>query len=130
MTGDSRYYLHGWYVNGVLQSAYQSEIMTVNGNMTISPDYMKKWLVQVSSSIGTMKGSGWYNDGTTATIGVQSMFVRDQDPLGGLGVGWQFAGWRGYDLSIINGHSQVKVNSPLAMTAVWNRTSIEGFVVP
>jgi transglutaminase-like putative cysteine protease len=124
ITATSRYFLEGWYVNGVFHQEQTDEglyglYLTVTGNLTLRPSYVKQWFVQVDSNIGSPSGSGWYDDGATATIGVNPPLVRAAGILGNLGVGSTLAGWEGYNLTVVNGESTFQVKSAMILTAIW-----------
>jgi len=120
ITASSRYFLEDWYVNGVLQNAAGMGIFSATGNLTLKPLYVKQWLVQVNSNIGTPTGSGWYNDGAIATISVNPTVMRASGILGDFGVDSVLAGWTGdYIRPVVNGETTIHVKSPMTITAVW-----------
>ncbi|MGP8126857.1 MAG: hypothetical protein ACLP9D_03520 [Candidatus Bathyarchaeia archaeon] len=114
----SHYFLEGWYVNGVLEPGIG--IFYATENMTLKPDYVQQWLVQVNSKLGVPVGSGWYNDGATATVGVSPAFILASGILGRFEVGSTLTGWVGYNIPIVNGESRIQVNSSMVLTATWS----------
>ncbi len=120
ITASSRYFLDDWYVNGVLQNTEGMGIFSATGNLTLKPLYVKQWLVQVNSSIGTPTGSGWYNDGAITTISVNPTVMRASGILSDFGVESVLAGWTGdYEGPVVNGETTIHVKSPMTITAVW-----------
>jgi hypothetical protein len=113
-----RYYLEGFYVNGALDN--ETRGFTVTQDLTIRANYVKQWYVQVNSNIGTPTGSGWYVDGTKATISINPAHVASPGLIGELGIGMSLSGWQGdYNGSVEGGESTIIVNSPMTVTAVW-----------
>jgi hypothetical protein len=113
ISNSSRYLLEGWYVNDVLLAG---NMFTVTQDMQMRANYEKQYLVQVSSPIGVTTGSGWYNDGAVATIGVTATSIPAAGILGQFNVRSVFSGWSG-DFS--GNEEKVRVASPMSIVAVW-----------
>jgi hypothetical protein len=114
----SRYFLEGWYVNGVLLSNTQG--VKITEDLDLKPNYVEQFLVQVSSPTGTATGSGWYDDGANVTIGVTPYAIPVTGTMGKLGVRSVMSGWSGdFHGEALNGESNVQVESPLSIVAVW-----------
>ena len=114
-TGE-RYYLKGWTDGTNTASGFSAD-----GNMTLSAVYVKQYSVTVTSTLGTAYGSGWYDAGTDAVIGVKPTSTVANGILGGLGVRYTLSGWGGdYSGSVGPGGSSVIVaSSPLTIDAEW-----------
>lgn len=124
VSSNTRYQLENWYVNGQV-SSWTTADLTVGSttDLNLKPMYMKQYLVQVNSQIGTPIGSGWYDEGTSETIRVTLSSFPASGILAYFGVETYLSGWTGgYNGSATNGEAVVKVNGPMAVNAIW-RTS-------
>lgn len=118
ISGTSRYYLADWIVNGV----HENDItITARADEVLKANYVKQYLVQVNSPEGISTGSGWYTEGTQATIGVSPNTIPAPGILGQLGVKSVLSGWSGdFTGPVSNGQSTLLVKSPLTVNAVWS----------
>jgi len=116
ITQSERYYLKGW-----TDGTYTASGFTVNGNMSVSAIYAKQYLVSVISPSGSTYGSGWYDAGSTAEIGVKPTSYPADGIMGILGVRSTFTGWEGdYTGSPgFDGWSLITVNAPMMIHAEW-----------
>jgi hypothetical protein len=111
-----RYYLKGW-----TDGTYTASGFTADGNMTLSAVYVKQYSVTVTSALGSAYGSGWYDAGSDAVIGVKPTRIQANGILGVLGVRYTLAGWEGdYTGSVgPDGSSVIVANSPMTIHAEW-----------
>ncbi len=108
----------GWDVDG---SQVTSSTVTLTMNMphTANATYQVQYYVDVQSGIGQPQGSGWYDQGSTATISVDPA-VPMSGFWGALGGSYVFDGWSGTTGSDLpNPTSTVTVDSPMTITAAW-----------
>ncbi len=118
ISATSRFLLEGWYVN-VNGWAQPDSALAVTGAMALRANYVKQYLVQVTSPTGTTSGSGWYNDGANATISVTPSKILAAGVLGQFGVG-TMPSWEGdFSGPLIDGQSVLTVHSSLRINAVW-----------
>ena len=125
ITEGERYYLKGW-----TDGTYTASGFTADENMTLSAVYVKQYSVTVTSEWGTTYGSGWYDLGTDAMIGVNPTTIQADGILGLLGVRYTLVGWEGdYTGSVgPDGSSVIVVNSPMMIHARWVMSV--GFILP
>ncbi len=88
---------------------------TVITPMTIHTHYQAQYLVQVISNFSKPYGYGWYDEGETAYIGLNSnIHYYNQS------VRYVFEGWGG-DLNTSNLSLMVNVDKPKRITASWSK---------
>src|SRR5918912_1548258 len=75
--------------------------------------YSAQYLLQVSTDYGTASGGGYYNEGSIATISIDSTSTS-----GGL-IDRTFAGWSG-DISSDSPTTQITMDGPKVVKAEWN----------
>ncbi|MEM2989495.1 MAG: zinc ribbon domain-containing protein [Candidatus Bathyarchaeia archaeon] len=78
--------------------------------------YKAQYYLSVSSPYGDPKGSGWYDEGSTATISVNTPIEA------GFGVSQVFVRWSG-DISSESPTAQVLMDGPKTAAAVWRTDS-------
>lgn len=78
--------------------------------------YKVQYYLSVSSPYGDPKGAGWYDEGSTATISVNTPIEA------GFGVSRVFVRWSG-DISSESPTAQVLMDGPKSVTAVWRTDS-------
>jgi hypothetical protein len=108
----------GWNVDGS-QVTGSTVTLTMNMPHTAKAMYQIQCYVDVRSGIGQPQGSGWYDQGSTATISVAPE-VPMSGFWGALGGSYVFERWSrtsGSDLP--NPTSTVTVDSPMTITAAW-----------
>jgi len=120
-----RYYLEGW-----TDGTYTANGFTADQNMSLSAVYVKQYLVTVTSTLGSTFGSGWYDAGSEAEIGVRTTSIQAEGVLGLLGVRSTFSGWGGdYTGSPRpDGSSLITVNAPMTIHAEWSLNP--GIILP
>ncbi|MGA2790230.1 MAG: M6 family metalloprotease domain-containing protein [Candidatus Bathyarchaeia archaeon] len=106
----SRLIFAGW--NGDLNSTSTSLTVNMSKPLTLSASWTKQYYVTIISPTGSPTGSGWYDDGNTATVAVQStvQFANGTRKI--------FAGWNATSLGN-NPTAQVYVDSPTTLQASW-----------
>ena len=87
--------------------------LTMTGPKTVTAQWGKQYHVSVSSPVGQATGSGWYDEGSTATINVESPVAV------WYGSKYVFQKWVG-TTEIPLSHAQVQVNGPISLEATWN----------
>jgi hypothetical protein len=112
-----RYYLKGW-----TDGTYIANGFTTDRNMSLSAVYVKQYLVTVTSTLGSTFGSGWYDAGSDAEIGVRTTSIQAEGILGVLGVRSTFGGWGGDYIGSprSDGSSIIAVNAPMTIHAQWS----------
>jgi hypothetical protein len=108
----------GWNVDGS-QVTGSTVTLTMNMPHTAKAVYQVQYYVDVRSGIGQPQGSGWYDQGSTATISVAPE-VPMSGFWGALGGSYVFERWSrttGSDLP--NPTPTVTVDSPMTITAAW-----------
>jgi hypothetical protein len=107
-----------WYRDGDLLTNTQS--VTAREDLDLKPNYVKQFLVRVSSPTGTATGSGWYDDGANATISVTPYTISATGFQSKLGIRSVMSGWSGdFHGEAIDGESIVQVKFPMSIVAVW-----------
>ena len=106
----SRLIFFGW--NGDLNSTSTSLTVNMSKPFTLSASWTKQYYVTIISPTGSPSGSGWYDDGNTATVAVQSTveFANGTRKI--------FAGWNATSLGN-NPTAQIYVHSPTTLQASW-----------
>jgi len=87
--------------------------LTMTGPKTVMAQWGKQYYVSVSSPVGQATGSGWYDEGSTATVNVESPVAA------GYGSKYVFQKWVG-TTEIPSNQVQVQVNGPISLEATWN----------
>jgi uncharacterized repeat protein (TIGR02543 family) len=87
--------------------------ITMNGPKTVTADWKRQYFVSVGSPVGQATGSGWYDEGSTATINVDSPVQQ------GYGQQYVFQKWVGTK-EVTSNHAQVQVDGPISLEAQWN----------
>jgi hypothetical protein len=111
---DTRSVFVAWTLNGADVSNPQTTI-TMNQPYSAVAKYKKQYYLDVRSDYGSPTGSGWYDEGSTATIQVEKQ-VPEQGGWGALGANLVFDHWSSGDSA---DPARVTVDSPKAINAVW-----------
>jgi hypothetical protein len=85
--------------------------ITMNQDHLLEIHYQKQYYLNVSTTLGTSQGSGWYDENSNATF-----FVKPPDQ-GGL-VQYRFAGWKG-DYTGTDLVAQITLSRPMSIVAAW-----------
>jgi hypothetical protein len=91
---------------------------TVNGPLQIAALYKTQYELTVKSSLGNAWGSGWFNQGASASFHIQPTIIPRTGLLGALGLCDVFAGWIG-DYQGTQARATVTMNSPKTIIATW-----------
>ena len=89
-----RLFFDGWYMNSQKQKIEPTTVK-VTGPIALEGRYTTEYFLNVTSSIGTTKGSGWYQKDSTASFSIDAATYPDRGFLGLLGVRQSFTRWTG-----------------------------------
>jgi len=81
---------------------------------TVTVNYKTQYMLTVNTTIGTVSGGGWYDDGFNATFSVDSMDVPVTD-----GTRYWFDGWTFADTTSADSAHTVAMDSAITATASW-----------
>jgi hypothetical protein len=117
--GKSRFVLSGWEGVQLDDPSSSTSSIPVQEPLVLKPLWTKQFFVKANSVYGLVAGSGWYDEGSTATLSLQS---RTLDT--GLGKIAGFAGWSTGDPQSItfsqsDQYTIESVGGPEEITAVW-----------
>lgn len=108
-TGNAVYKFEKWS-DGVTDDPRDTNVAY---DSSLAAVYTAQYLLQASSPYGTVIGTGWYKDGSTANLSIQptsqSEMIIDRS----------FAGWSG-DVNSDTPTVTVIMDSPKSVTAKWN----------
>ena len=85
--------------------------ITMDQDHLVEIHYQKQYYLNVSTTLGTSQGSGWYDENSVATF-----FVKPPTQ-GGL-VQYHFAGWKG-DYTGTDLVAQITLSRPMSVMAAW-----------
>jgi uncharacterized repeat protein (TIGR02543 family) len=100
----------GWSGDASGQSIPTSVVMSAP--RTVAAHWKNQYYVSAISSVGVASGSGWYDEGSTATIGVTSPVPA------GYGSQYVFDKWVGAT-ELRSNPAQVTVDRPITLEATW-----------
>lgn len=106
----SRMLFNGWSGDVNSTSTYLHVVMTKP--VYLRANWIRQYYVTIISPTGSPTGSGWYNAGQIATVGVQSTVQYSN------GTRKIFTGWNSTTLGQ-NPTAQITVNAPTAIRAGW-----------
>ncbi len=84
----------------------------MTGPKTVAAQWLHQYYLSVSSQYGQTSGSGWYDEGATATVSVNSPIPA------GYGSQNVFQKWAG-TMDIASNTAEVQVDRPMTFVAVW-----------
>lgn len=133
-----RFGVHSLEVPDLIQDGLGSRFLFVNwsdgvtsnprtvllvGNLTISPIYVKQYLLTVNSNFGTTAGSGWYEEGKIAQFLVSDTY---QSPsfFGLVTDYYRFISWSG-DSQISSPVGTIVMNGPKTIGSNWARINTQ-----
>jgi uncharacterized repeat protein (TIGR02543 family) len=94
-------------------STLQEGTLTITDAGTVTANYNTQYLLTVTTTQSSATGSGWYNNGASATVAVsQSTVTSDADTR------YVFDGWSG-DVQSSQATVSVTVDGPKTVTANW-----------
>jgi hypothetical protein len=123
-TSDTRQIFVAWNLNGQDVNSPQTTI-TMDQPYTAIAKYNKQYAVQVKSDYGNPTGSGWYDDGSTATIQVESD-APAHDAWAALGAKLVFDHW---SVGSTANPASITVDSPKTIVAVWREDMTTPIVI-
>ena len=106
----TRYVFLFWTIDG---RRYDTDAPTIRADrrqITATAQFKVQYELSVKSDFGNLQGSGWYDEGSTATFSVTS-------PVG-FGIQYVFERWSG-SLASTSPTSVIVMNSPKTVVAVW-----------
>ncbi|MEM0154343.1 MAG: hypothetical protein QW814_00720 [Methanothrix sp.] len=115
LNNNTREHFVGWKGSGIGSYTGTSNFtkITIRSNITETALWQTQYLINVSSSFSNVTGSGWYTNGTTATISVSQLNVS-----AGPGSRYHFYGFGNISTSQkIN----LTVTGPLYIKAMWKK---------
>ena len=108
-------------------SQVRSQTIDVTRAMTYTAVFRTQYLLTVSSPVGNPQGSGWYDEGSTATFSVKSP-SRAEGLLGILGGNSIFDRWSG-DSSVTTANASITMDGPKGVAAEWRADNTMPLVV-
>jgi uncharacterized membrane protein len=114
-SGDTRYAFVAWTLNG---ADVNSEQVTIKMDQAFSAaaKYKKQYYVDVKSDYGNPSGTGWYDEGSKATVQVDKELPLD-GLWGALGGKRVFDHWTGTSSS--SNPAEINVDGPKSIVANW-----------
>ena len=106
----TQYLFSSW--SGDVVSGALSVTVTMDAPKTVNANWQTQYMLTLNSARGAVTGAGWYNDGTVATMTVQT------PQAGGTGTRYRFTTWSG-DVNSVLTTATVTMNSPKVVTANW-----------
>jgi uncharacterized repeat protein (TIGR02543 family) len=119
LAAGARVEFRGWNGDAVGQSVPVTIQMT--GPKTVTAQWIHQYYVSVSSQYGQSTGSGWYDEGSTATLNVNSPIPA------GYGSQYVFQKWTGTN-DIATSTAQVRVDKAMAFEANWQLDQTQLYV--
>jgi hypothetical protein len=98
-------------------SQVRSQTIDVTRATTYTATFRSQYLLTVSSAVGNPQGSGWYDEGSTATFSITSP-SHAEGLLGILGGNSIFDRWSG-DSSATTVSASIRMDGPKAVIAEW-----------
>jgi hypothetical protein len=101
------------------QDGFNSNRITVNTNddETLSPVYIRQYLVTVNSSYGETEGAGWYDENTKARIAINPESLK-KNTAGIFQEEYVFESWSG-DATGVDPQIEITVDRPKLVIATW-----------
>ncbi len=117
-TPNTKRYFTGWSGDFTSTSATGSVIM--NGPKSLTAGWRTEFLLTINSEHGTPAGAGWYGEGASVEISVES--------ASGFIVRHIFDGWDG-DLTSTDANSIVIMDGPKTITANWHTDYLQLYIL-
>jgi hypothetical protein len=93
----------------------------------IVAEYVTQYLLTVNYPLGSPQGSGWYDEGSSATFSVASP-VSVEGLMGMLGGKYTFDHWKG-DSTVTTAAASVTMDGPKTVTAEWRTDNTIPYIV-
>src|SRR2546430_13708652 len=113
-----RVVLKGWTGDEAGHAALGSNPILMSGPRTAQAEWSKEYFLQVVSDVGTIGGSGWYQEGTSVELTAPA-----EATSGGQTV--RFSGWSG-DVTSSDLVVTVTMTGPKEVKATWSTTGALG----
>jgi uncharacterized repeat protein (TIGR02543 family) len=104
-------------------SALRNDTLTVMASGNINGTFVTQYWFAVSSEHGTVGGSGWYFDGTSAHATLNTLTVAVDN-----NTRYSFAGWSGAASGSGSPSGDILMNAPKTATATWELQYLVTFV--
>jgi len=117
-TADTKHYFTDW--SGDYTGTAPSASLEMDEPKTLTSNWRHEYLLTIDSEYGEPTGAGWYQEGETASLSVESV-------QGGI-VRQIFDGWSG-DLDDTDADSSIVMNSPKNVTANWHTDSMYLYII-
>ena len=101
--------------NGTDRANPKTTFVTTDVSLTI--EFRDEFYLDVVSTMGDVRGAGWYLSGVVANISAPSE-IHSQDWLGLFGAQWRFAGWTG-DVETHATDESIVMDRPHRVVANW-----------
>ncbi len=116
LVNSTRLVFDGWLKDGMFLRENPVNL-EANSSFHVNSKYRRQFLLTVSSDKGTVKGGGWYDEGSIAEI---SMAEKE---VGALPFKYRFIGWKG-DLEGQNATALILIDEPKEVYAEWKRVEL------
>ncbi len=108
-----RYVFSGW--TGDIESSSSTIVFTVNKPIVVAAEWKKQYKLTINSEIPAVKGEGWYDEGSKASIRAEPRVD------GRLGIRYLFQGWQG-DYEGLDPEATIMMDSPKQVEALWSKS--------
>jgi uncharacterized repeat protein (TIGR02543 family) len=117
-TADTKHFFTGWSGDFTGTAAAGSVVM--DAPKSITANWRTEFLLTINSAYGTPTGAGWYDEGDSANISVESVqgFIIRQI----------FDGWTG-DLTSTTASTSVTMSGPKVITATWHTDYLQLYIL-
>ena len=115
---DTKHYFTGW--SGDFTGTASSASSVMSRPKVVGANWRHEYLLTLNSEYGEPTGDGWYEEGETASVSVES--------VQGVIIRQIFTGWSG-DLTDTDADSSVAMNSPRVVTANWRTDFIQLYIL-
>lgn len=108
-------------IRGELDTRYlcNTPSITVNSTGEIIFEYVTQYYLDISSPYGNTKGSGWYDEGSIANIGINPTSASNI-----IGIQYDFIGWSG-DYNIDSANATLVMDKSYVMKAKWQKNETQ-----
>jgi hypothetical protein len=117
----TRLVFDAWYLN-TQKLRTEPTTITVDQPISLEARYKTEYFLNVTSTIGSTTGSGWYVKDGVVSISVDRTTSPAQGILGLLGLRRSFSGWTGSQNFVgtpMNAQSSILMSAPATVTAGW-----------
>ena len=117
----TRLVFDAWYLN-TQKLRTEPTTITVDQPISLEARYKTEYFLNVTSTIGSTTGTGWYVKDGVVSISVDRTTSPAQGILGLLGLRRSFSGWTGSQNFVgtpMNAQSSILMSAPATVTAGW-----------